>query len=74
MKQAKASQKEWQRLAEWLHEQEAAGVDVPAWERVVFGYDTLVRNACDPDKDYLDWKPGIIVPDEKRAANAGGTK
>lgn len=29
------------------------------WERIVFGYEVLVNNACDPDLSYLDWKPEI---------------
>lgn len=29
------------------------------WERILFGYETLVANACDPTLTYLDWKPEI---------------
>lgn len=29
------------------------------FQRILFGYDTLVENACDPDLSYLDWKPEI---------------
>lgn len=65
MKMAKASKGEWTRLFRWLQAQEAAGVNVPPWERTVFGYDVLVENVCDPEKDYLDWKPGIVVHDDQ---------
>lgn len=30
--------------------------------RVAFGYQVLVDNACDPDKDVLTWKQGVIIP------------
>ena len=33
-----------------------AGVDC-AWSRVVFGCDILIKNACDPESDVLEWKP-----------------
>jgi hypothetical protein len=29
------------------------------FRRVLFGYETLVDNACDPELDYLEWKPEI---------------
>lgn len=29
--------------------------------RVVFGFDVLLDNCCDPDKTYLDWKPEIAA-------------
>lgn len=29
------------------------------FQRVLFGYETLVDNACDPSLLYLDWKPEI---------------
>lgn len=29
------------------------------FQRVLFGYDTLIENACDPTLSYLDWKPEI---------------
>jgi len=29
------------------------------FQRVLFGYDTLVDNACDPTLSHLDWKPEI---------------
>jgi hypothetical protein len=44
-----------------------AGVD-SAWPRVVYGYQVLHDNVCDPSKDYLDWEPHIaaqLVDSEK---------
>jgi hypothetical protein len=48
------------------------------FQRVLFGYDTLIENACDPTLSYLDWKPEIkeaitafqhrVHADEKPAA------
>lgn len=63
---AKASKEETRRLFKWLQDQEAKGVNVPAWERTVFGYEVLVDNCCDPDKSYLDWKPELkkLMPEE----------
>jgi hypothetical protein len=29
------------------------------WERILFGYETIVENACDPTLSYLDFKPEI---------------
>jgi len=29
------------------------------WERILFGYETMVENACDPTLSYLDFKPEI---------------
>ena len=29
------------------------------WNRVVYGYSVLHDNCCDPEKDYLDWKPEL---------------
>lgn len=29
------------------------------FQRILFGYDTLIENACDPSLPYLDWKPEI---------------
>jgi hypothetical protein len=34
------------------------GVDC-AWMRVVFGYQVLVDNACDPNASTLEWKPEL---------------
>lgn len=27
--------------------------------RIVYGYQNVVENACDPDKPYLDWRPEL---------------
>lgn len=29
------------------------------YERLIFGYETLVENACDPNVSHLEWKPEI---------------
>jgi len=31
------------------------------WERVVWGFDTLLREVCDPNLSYLDYKPDLAV-------------
>jgi hypothetical protein len=36
------------------------GVDA-CYNRVINGYQVLHDNVCDPDKDYLDWKPEIAA-------------
>jgi hypothetical protein len=30
------------------------------WERILFGYDTLIENVCDQTKSYLEFKPEIL--------------
>ncbi len=59
MKMAKASDAEWEALCHWFNARERNNKPVPAWRRVVFGYQVLVTNSCDPDKSFLDWKPEI---------------
>ena len=34
----------------------------PGLMRVTYGFQVLVDNACDPDADTLEWKPGITLP------------
>jgi len=66
MKLAKASQDEIDRLMRWLQSREKS-VDVPPpFMRVVFGYETLVNNCCDPSADTLEWKPGYAPTDTDR--------
>ena len=55
----------------WLQDKEAAKFEdaknrPPAFMRVVFGYETLVNNCCDPSSDVLDWKPGYAPSDTDR--------
>lgn len=40
-------------VSEWWEEHS------PSWFRVVFGGQTMIDNACDPNLDYLDFKPEI---------------
>lgn len=32
---------------------------IDEYERILFGYETLVENACDQSLSYLEWKPEI---------------
>lgn len=34
---------------------------IDEYERILSGYETLIENACDQSKPYLDWKPEIKV-------------
>lgn len=77
MKLAKASQQEIDTLMTWLQDLESAKYEdakhrPPAFMRVVFGYETLVNNVCDPEKDYLEYKPGYAPAevDALRTRNA----
>ncbi|RRJ97838.1 hypothetical protein Ga0100231_005100 [Opitutaceae bacterium TAV4] len=75
MKLAKASQEEIDTLMRWLQARENAKFEnakdrPPAFSRVVFGYETLVNNCCDPTKDYLAWKPGYAPSDTDRYRSA----
>jgi len=51
----------------WGHR--GPGVGAGSWFRVVFGVDVLIDNCCDPDLDYLEFKPEI-----KSALEAAGAK
>jgi len=59
MKMSKASDKEWQALVDYFNAMENRDEAVPQWRRVVFGFRVVVDNACDPDKDTLEFKPEI---------------
>ena len=60
MKLAKAPQSEIDALMQWLQDREGKEDGPPPFMRVVFGYETLVQNCCDPAKDYLDFKPETL--------------
>jgi hypothetical protein len=32
---------------------------IDEYERVIFGYETLIENVCDPQLSYLDFKPEL---------------
>lgn len=72
MKLAKASQAEIVALNNWLQKMDRtdSAHRPPAFMRVVFGYETLVDNCCDPTKDFLDWKPGYAPSDTDRFHSA----
>lgn len=52
-----------EKLGKWVRE------NAPPLERVAFGYDVLIRNACDPNLDYLEFRPDI-----RQAMRAAGIK
>lgn len=72
---AKADHAEWQRVMDFVNELEQQVKDAQSDEklgewvrknhvwcgRVVYGFRVLVDNACDPDKDTLEWKPEIAA-------------
>lgn len=79
MRMAKASESDINTLREFLMKlEELAEEDflealtkearrVPTgWRRVVEGYVVLVDNVCDPDKNYLDFKPELAALLEPR--------
>ena len=41
---------------------------IDEYERILFGYDTLVANSCDPALTYLEWKPEIKEAVEQLAS------
>lgn len=64
--------REWfQKLEEILDDEKTTSADYGAWiaghyhevssdwERILFGYDTLIENVCDQTKSYLEFKPEI---------------
>lgn len=62
---------------EWKPTDEQLGAYVLDWlrknpvalMRVVWGFETLVENVCDPNVSYLEWRPDI-----KAAMEAAGIK
>ena len=74
MKMAKASTEELRTMREFMeifedslkHDKPldlhgSLFVDVAAcWRRVVFGYEMLVNNCCDPDSDVLEWRADVL--------------
>jgi hypothetical protein len=50
--ESKVEQGDAWELMDFLHESNG----VPSWERVVFGYQVMLDNVCDPDVDYLALK------------------
>ncbi len=58
MKMAKASQDEMDRALELKRL-------CPGLMRVVFGFQVLVDNVCDPSSETLDWKPELLALREK---------
>ncbi|MBD2076362.1 hypothetical protein H6F86_21245 [Phormidium sp. FACHB-592] len=92
MKVAKATEANIQALIDFLNEIEemVEGDDFTNaekllrsrpihWAKIIFGYQTLVENCCDPNLNYLEWKPEIkalLEPKplpEKDAAVLGGS-
>jgi len=47
-----------QELLEWMQQTFSASIGMH-WQRLLFGYETLIDNACDPSKSHLAWKPEI---------------
>lgn len=53
-------EKGWQeaddRLLKWVRQ----NIDkIRGFERIVFGYQMLLENCCDPALSYLDWRPDV---------------
>lgn len=75
MKMAKASYAEWQKVMDFVNELEQEVKSCQSDEllgtwvrsnyvwcgRVAYGYRVLVDNACDPNVDWLEWKPEIAA-------------
>jgi hypothetical protein len=73
---AKASKEEWEKVMRWVHDLDEElkyptkddkelgdwlRKTAPNLFRVVFGYQVLVDNACDPNADALEFKPEIVA-------------
>lgn len=83
MKMAKASKEEWEKVMKFATEL-TDEIDCPSMSneelgrwvrkspplfRIVFGYEVLVNNCCDPKLDTLEWKPEIADLMEKNEAS-----
>jgi hypothetical protein len=51
---------------DWINRESGVG---NSWHRIVFGYITLFDNACDPNVDFLEWKPEIAEFLSKQSDN-----
>lgn len=40
-------------------EKQMEGTVGGSWQRILWGFETMIENACDPDLDYLEFKPEI---------------
>lgn len=81
---AKASREEWESVMSFANEldeeikhpsksDEELGAwvrNAPCLFRVVFGYQVMVDNACDPTSDTLAFKPEIVAAMEAYSSNA----
>jgi hypothetical protein len=67
MRMAKASQQDIAELKKYLLKAEQRNAkDFPyGWRRVVWGYDIMVEQCCDPNLDYLAFKPELLNSDKK---------
>ena len=45
-------------LANWLMDEYKKRFE-PYWQRLFSGYETMFDNACNPNLDYLAWKPEL---------------
>jgi hypothetical protein len=62
MRMAKASKQDIKALHDYLlkAEQRKARNFPHGWRRVVWGCDMLIENCCDPNLDYLAFKPELL--------------
>jgi hypothetical protein len=44
------------------------------FSRIIMGYEVLIDNICDPDKDYLDYRPELKKQFEFYESHNGGDK
>jgi hypothetical protein len=53
-----------QEIGEFVEKTFAAN-RIDEYERILFGYETLIENACDPTLTYLEFKPEILAAMKK---------
>jgi len=85
MKMAKAPRGEWERVMKFAQEleheikyREKTNEQLGAWVRkapplfrVIFGYQVLVDNCCDPNEDILEFKPELRAIAESKSIECG---
>lgn len=61
-------------IGEYVADEMDEGLIGGGWRRLLWGFETVLENACDPDKDYLDWKPEYKALVEDNGADNGTGK
>jgi hypothetical protein len=57
---------------DWLEKNFPKVDGTGTWERVIYGYETMFDNACDPSLSYLDWNKDLKAAMAAYSPTPGG--